>query len=132
MTRAPGIDPLSAFSFVRAPGKPFVMTEWNSGQPNDFGGESLLMAASYAAWQDWAGIFVFDYHSNGSFDRNAFNGFFSIDSHPTKMVSAPIAALLFVARPTGARGVARGDLQLAQEHVSLTLPAMQHGAKLLH
>ena len=122
MTRAPGIDPLSAFSFVRAPGKPFVMTEWNSGQPNDFGGESLLMAASYAAWQDWAAIFVFDYHSSGSFDRNAFNGFFSIDSHPTKMVSAPVAALLFRRPPTGARGVNLGDLQTAYDDVTLTLP----------
>ncbi len=95
MTASAANDPLSAFAFYRVPNKPFVMSEWNSGQPNDFGAETLLMAASYAAWQDWAGVFLFDYHSNGSYNRNFFDGFFSIDSQPAKMVTAPAAALIF-------------------------------------
>ncbi|HEX8552533.1 MAG TPA: carbohydrate binding domain-containing protein [Abditibacteriaceae bacterium] len=125
MTRAPGIDPLSAFSFVRAPGKPFVMTEWNSGQPNDFGAESLLMAASYAAWQDWAAVYVFDYHSSGVYNRDRFEGFFSIDSHPAKMISAPAAALLFRRPPTTSFGGNLGDVKEAQESVTLTIPRSQ-------
>lgn len=100
MTRAAATDPLSAFAFYRVRGKPFVMSEWNSGQPNDFGAETLLMAAGYAAWQDWAGIFLFDYHSNGDYGRNRFENFFSIDTQPAKMVTAPAAALLF-RRPAG-------------------------------
>ena len=100
MTRAAAIDPLSAFAFYRVRGKPFVMSEWNSGQPNDFGAETLLMAASYAAWQDWAGVFLFDYHSNGDYGRNRFENFFSIDTQPAKMVTAPAAALLY-RRPAG-------------------------------
>ena len=88
-------NPLSNFAVYRTPGKPFLMTEWNSGQPNDFGAETLLIAASYAAWQDWAGVFLFDYHSSGSYDRNSFDGFFSIDAQPAKMVTAPAAALIF-------------------------------------
>jgi hypothetical protein len=88
------------------------MTEWNSGQPNDYGGESLLMAASYAAWQDWAGIFIFDYHSSGVYDRDKIEGFFSIDSHPAKMASAPAAALLF----------RRGDVTPGEQAVNLTIP----------
>lgn len=95
MAAAPGIDPMSGFSFYRLKGKPFVMTEWNSGQPNDFGSESLLMIAAYAAWQDWAGIYLFDYHSSGTYDRDSFKGFFSIDSHPAKMATAPSAAMVF-------------------------------------
>ena len=95
MTASAANDPLSAFAFYRVPNKPFVMSEWNSGQPNDFGAETLLMAASYAAWQDWAGVFLFDYHSSGNYDRNSFDGFFSIDSQPAKMVTAPAAALIF-------------------------------------
>ncbi len=95
MVTVAGNDPLSNFAFYRVPGKPFLMTEWNSGQPNDFGAETLLLAASYAAWQDWAGVFFFDYHSSGQYDRNSFDGFFSIDSQPAKMVTAPAAALLF-------------------------------------
>ena len=95
MTQAAATDPLSAFAHLRVKGKPFVMTEWNSGQPNDFGAETLLMAATYAAWQDWAGVWLFDYHSSGSYNRDAFNGFFSIDSQPAKMATATAAALLY-------------------------------------
>ncbi len=118
MTKAPGIDPMSGMSFFRAPGKPFVMTEWNSGQPNDFGAESLLMLASYAAWQDWAAVYVFDYHSSGPYDRDFYQGFFSIDSQPVKMATSPAAALLF-RRPT--RGLP-GDVWPARDAVTLTLP----------
>jgi len=119
MTAAPAIDPLTAFALFRVPGKPFVMSEWNSGQPNDFGAESLLMAAAYAAWQDWAGVFLFDYHSSGPYDRDRFEGFFSIDSHPAKMVTAPGAALLY--RRSGAEFLP-GDVAPAQDEVTLTLP----------
>ncbi|MDQ3813944.1 MAG: carbohydrate binding domain-containing protein, partial [Armatimonadota bacterium] len=88
-------DPLSEYSLFRVAGKPFVMSEWNSGQPSDFGGESLLMIAAHAAWQDWSAVYIFDYHSSGSYNRNHIEGFFSIDSHPVKMATAPAAALIF-------------------------------------
>ena len=137
MTASPGVDPLSGFSFYRMKGKPFVMTEWNSGQPNDFGSESLPMIAAYAAWQDWAGIYLFDYHSSGTYDRNGFKGFFSIDSHPAKMATAPAAAMVFrrpQTKPQAAASAARnaddaevfprlGDAAFAQREYSLTMPA---------
>ena len=117
MTGAANNDPLSAFAHFRVAGKPYLMTEWNSGQPNDFGGETLLMAAAYAAWQDWAGVFVFDYHSSGDFARDKFEGFFSIDSHPVKMATAPTAALLFRRTFNGLP-----DVYSAQDSATLTLP----------
>lgn len=88
-------DPLAAYSLARVPNKPFVVTEWNSGQPNDFGAESLLMMAAHAAHQGWAGVWVFDYHSSGAWNRTKFENFFSIDAQSAKMVTAPLAALLF-------------------------------------
>lgn len=112
MTTATGNDPLSAFAHLRLAGKPFVMTEWNSGQPSNYGAETLLMAAAYASWQDWAGVYLFDYHSNGNYDRDAINGFFSIDSNPAKMATAPAAALMF----------RRGDVAAARQQITLTLP----------
>ncbi len=123
MTGAGGIDPLSAFSLLRVPGKPFVMTEWNAGQPSDFGAESLVMAAAFAAWQDWAGIWVFDYHSAGPYDRDHFEGFFSIDSHPVKMATAPTAALLF-RRPDKDDRTGEflpGDVKVAADSATTTL-----------
>lgn len=105
-------DPLASYSLARATGKPFVVTEWNSGQPNDYGAETLLMAASHAAHQGWAGVWMFDYHSNGSWSRNQFENFFSIDSNPVKMATAPLAALLF----------RRGDVAASNSLTYLALP----------
>jgi hypothetical protein len=133
MTRSAATDPLSAFALFRVPGKPFVMTEWNSGQPNDFGAESLLMVASYAAWQDWASVYLFDYHSNGAYDRDRFENFFSIDTHPAKMATAPAAALLYRRSPTRTNEYSiaplatrntllPGDVRPGEDKVILTLP----------
>ncbi len=108
-------DPLSNYAMLRVPGKPFVVSEFNSGQPNDYGAESLLMAATTAAHQDWAGVWVFDYHSTGDWNRNSFEGFFSIDAQPLKMATAPAAALIF----------RRGDAATATTQTTLYLPKNQ-------
>lgn len=112
MAASPLGDPLAATAMLRVPGKPFVVSEYNSGQPNDFGAESLPMLAAFAAYQDWAGAWIFDYHSSGDFNRTKIDGFFSIDSHPTKMAMAPLAALLF----------RRPDIAPAPDEVTLNLP----------
>ncbi len=112
MAATPKTDPLVSYSLARATNKPFVVTEWNSGQPNDYGAESLLMMASHAAHQGWAGVWMFDYHSNGAWNRTQFEGFFSIDSNPVKMATAPLAALLF----------RRGDVAPSNSLSFLALP----------
>jgi len=116
MAATAGDDPLSAFAMYRAPGKPFVMTEWNNGQPNDFGAETLPMIAAYAANQNWASVYLFDYHSAGSYDRDRFEGFFSIDTHPVKMATAPASALIY-RRPQ--------EVAVAQSETVLTIPTNQ-------
>lgn len=112
MAATPGTDPLVAYSLARATNKPFVVTEWNSGQPNDYGAETLLMAASHASHQGWAGVWLFDYHSNGDWNRSQFENFFSIDSNPVKMATAPLAALLF----------RRGDVAPSNSFSFLAMP----------
>ncbi len=115
MAASPDADPLVTFSLAREEGKPLVVTEWNSGQPNDYGAESLLMAASHAAHQGWAGVWMFDYHSNGAWNRTQFENFFSIDSNPVKMATAPLAALLF----------RRGDVATSTDGATLAIPAVR-------
>jgi hypothetical protein len=112
MSSAAGDDPLAAFAHLRLKGKPFVMSEWNSGQPSNFGAETLPMVAAYAAWQDWSGVYLFDYHSSGDYGRDAIDGFFSIDSNPAKMATAPAAALIY-------RG---GQVAVARQQITLTVP----------
>lgn len=118
MAASPLGDPLAATAMLRVPGKPFVVSEFNSGQPNDFGAESLPMVAAFASWQGWAGVWIFDYHSSGAFDRSKFEGFFSIDTQPVKMATAPLAALLF-RRPNGD---ALGDVAPARTDITLNMP----------
>jgi hypothetical protein len=118
MAATPLGDPLAATAMLRVPGKPFVVSEFNSGQPNDFGAESLPMLAAFAAWQGWAGAWIFDYHSSGAFDRDKIEGYFSIDSHPAKMATAPLAALLFRRQ----NGEQNGDVAPAKTEIRLNLP----------
>jgi hypothetical protein len=118
MAASPLGDPLAATAMLRVPGKPFVVSEFNSGQPNDFGAESLPMLATFASLQNWAGAWIFDYHSSGAFDRDKFEGFFSIDTQPVKMGTAPLAALIF-RRPNGDD---LGDVAPAQNDITLNLP----------
>ncbi|MEO6907028.1 MAG: carbohydrate binding domain-containing protein, partial [Abditibacteriaceae bacterium] len=112
MSAATGRDPLAAFAHLRLKGKPFVMSEWNSGQPSNFGAETLPMVAAYASWQDWAAVYLFDYHSNGNYNRDSIHGFFSIDSNPTKMITAPAAALMY----------RQSAVTPAREEITLTVP----------
>jgi hypothetical protein len=116
-------NPLSNFGLWRLKGKPFVLSEWNSGAPNDFGAESLPMAAAMGAWQDWAAIFVFDYHARGLYERNRLEGAFSIDTHPAKIATAPAAALIF-RRPEqeNAKDALPGDVLPAWDSTTLTMP----------
>lgn len=118
MTASAGSDPLSAYALGRVRGKPFVVSEWNSGQPNDYGAESLPMIAAYGAAQGWAGIWVFDYHSAGDYNRDRIDGFFSIDSNPVKMATAVLGALAF-RRPFAGE---LGDIPLTTERAALRMP----------
>lgn len=125
-------NPLSNFGFWRLQGKPFVISEWNSGVPSDFSAESLPMAAALGAWQDWAAIFVFDYHARGLYERDRIEGAFSIDTHPVKMAGAPGAALMFrrpnpealanTLSPADLQNALPGDVAPAWDSVTLTMP----------
>ncbi len=122
MAATPLGDPLASYAMLRVPGKPFVISEFNSGQPNDFGAESLPMLAAFAAYQGTAAAWIFDYHSAGPFERDKFEGFFSIDTQPVKMATAPMAALIFRRPNATADGEELGDVALAKEEISLNIP----------
>ncbi|HEY0073917.1 MAG TPA: hypothetical protein VGB77_07445 [Abditibacteriaceae bacterium] len=57
----------------------------------------MPMLAAYAAWQDWDGIFLFDYHSSvENWDANKITSFFASSSDPNKMATMPAASLIFL------------------------------------
>ena len=65
--------------------KPFTLSEYNHPAPLDAQAECVPMAASFAAAQDWDGIWFYSYsHSGDRWDREALSSFFDIDTNPAK------------------------------------------------
>jgi hypothetical protein len=76
--------------------RPFTVTEYNHPAPSDYQAEGIPMIASFAAAQDWDGVFLFDYSGGGDWDhRDSIHGFFDIDCNPVKMAEMAAGALLF-------------------------------------
>jgi len=92
----------------RVYGKPFTVTEYNHPAPNMYDAEAYVTLATYAALQDWDGIFAFDYGSLNDWDSRRIRGYFDIDQHPAKMATLILAHMIFV----------RGDVEPAHELIA--------------
>ncbi|MDQ3813512.1 MAG: carbohydrate binding domain-containing protein, partial [Armatimonadota bacterium] len=113
MVRDAGFGTLAGLAQHRVAGKPFTVSEYNHPAPNDYTAETMPMIAAYAAWQDWDGIFLFEYNgSRDAWNSDRIKGFFSSDSHPGKMAFMPAAATIFL----------RGDLGPLTPGKTLVVP----------
>jgi hypothetical protein len=93
--RVPG-GALAHLALEAVAGKPHLVTEYNQAAPNTYSSEAPLLLAAMAAFQDWDGVFLFDYGGGrGGYDAQKIEGFFAIGQHPTKMANLPLAAALF-------------------------------------
>lgn len=81
----------------RLAGKPFTVTEYNHPAPQDGQAECVPMIASFAATQDWDGVWIFSYCHRGSdqWKREYFDSFFDIDANPAKFGFMPAGAAIF-------------------------------------
>ncbi len=86
---------LPGLASTRVLGKPYTVTEYNHPAPLDSQAETVPMIASFSAWQDWDGVFLFAYNHSGDFGRDRIEGFFDIDSNPAKMGFLGAGALIF-------------------------------------
>jgi hypothetical protein len=85
MTDYPHEATLFRLAAERLDGKPFTVSEYNHPAPLDAQAECVPMIASFAAAQDWDGIWLYTYsHSSDSWDREIMNGYFDIDTNPAK------------------------------------------------
>ncbi|MEM2620698.1 MAG: carbohydrate binding domain-containing protein [Thermofilaceae archaeon] len=94
----------------RVLGKPFTVTEYNHPAPNMYDAEAYVILATYAALQDWDGIFAFDYGSSPR-DARRIRSYFDVDQHPAKMASLLLAHAIFV----------RSDVYPAEELVTIPI-----------
>lgn len=89
-------DTLSGLAQYRIAGKPYTVSEYNHPAPNDYQAECVPLYASFAAFQDWDAIYLFDYGDYGANADNAkIQGFFANGSNPAKWAFMPAAAMIF-------------------------------------
>ncbi|NLH17215.1 MAG: cellulase family glycosylhydrolase [Phycisphaerae bacterium] len=96
MTDRPEEARLFAIASEKLAGKPFTLTEYNHPAPLDSQAECVPMVASFAAAQDWDGIWLYTYsHSGTDWNRQNLSSFFDIDTNPAKWGFMNAGAMLF-------------------------------------
>jgi hypothetical protein len=99
MTGNPEHSTIGDLARQRVLGRPFTVTEYQHSAPNPFAAEGPILAAAYGAFQDWDGIWFFDYRIPTAEGLPEYAGryadFFDDSQHPAKMVNYLLAAALF-------------------------------------
>lgn len=112
MVRSEGAGTLDGLAMHRVAGMPFTVSEYDHPAPNEWAAEMIPTTFAYAAWQDWDGVFVFDYSPSR---EGKIMAFFDNAQHPAKVAFLPFAARLF----------RTGGLTPAQATMTLTVPSAQ-------
>ena len=96
MTDYPAEATLFQLAAKRLLGKPFTVSEYNHPAPLDSQAECVPLIASFAAAQDWDGIWLYTYsHSSDDWDRENLNSYFDIDTNPAKWGFMRAGAAIF-------------------------------------
>lgn len=98
----------------RVAGRPFTVSEYDHPAPSHYAAEMFPMIASFAAAQDWDGVFQFDWGGT-DWDGGKIGGYFMLQQHPGKLAFLPAAALMF----------RRGDVAPAAGEARLGIPVDQ-------
>ncbi|HZR17453.1 MAG TPA: beta-galactosidase [Verrucomicrobiae bacterium] len=105
---------LARLAIYRVAGKPFTVSEYDHPAPSHYAAEMFPMLASFAAVQDWDGLFQFDWGGPDA-DTHQITGYFSLQQHPAKLAFLPAAALMF----------RRGDVDVVRNTARLMIPVAQ-------
>jgi hypothetical protein len=83
-------------AFSRVEGKPFTVSEYNHPAPNDYQEECVPLIASFAAAQDWDGVWLYTYsHGQEEWREDWYHGYFDIQANPAKFGFIPAGAAIF-------------------------------------
>ncbi len=112
MVAASGGGTLSRLAWFKMPAKPYTVSEYDHPAPSDYAVEMFPMLASFAAFQDWDGLYQFNYAA-GTIDpgEQRLSGYFTLWNHPGKLVFLPVAAVMFRMEAVAA-GSARAVVEL--------------------
>ena len=96
MTDYPAEATLFRLAAERLLDKPFTVSEYNHPAPLDSQAECVPMIASFAAAQDWDGVWLYTYsHSSDQWYRENLNSYFDIDTNPAKWGFMRAGAAIF-------------------------------------
>jgi len=96
MTDYPDQATLFRLAAERLLGKPFTVSEYNHPAPLDSQAECVPMIASFAAAQDWDGIWLYTYsHASDDWYREHLSGYFDVDTNPAKWGFMRTGAAIF-------------------------------------
>jgi hypothetical protein len=106
MVNAPDFSIIQKLARSAAVGKPYTVSEVNHPWPSEYGAEMIPILASYAALQDWDGIFFYTFETKISGQwKPAVADHFDITLDPAKMAQMPVGAMIFL----------RGDVSAAKK-----------------
>lgn len=105
-------------------GKPFTVSEVNEPFPSDYEAEAIPLLASYGAFQDWDGIFIYAFEPKLSGQwKPEIGDHFDISQDPVKIAQMPAGALLFLRHDVAAaRQTIERTYSTAQVDESMRLP----------
>ncbi len=101
---------LTWFAEHRIAGMPLTISEYDHPAPTFFCAEMYPMLNSFAAFQDFDGIYHFTF--DAPYDGGRIDNFFSSAGHPLKQIFVPVGAVLF----------RMGAVQSGKHPVQLGLP----------
>jgi hypothetical protein len=97
-------------------GKPFMVSEVNEPFPSDFQAEMIPLLASYGAFQDWDGIFIYAMEPKLAESwKPEIGDHFDISEDPVKIAELPVGAMLFL----------RHDVDAARKTIERTYSTAQ-------
>src|SRR3546814_12787816 len=97
MVNSPELSIIQKLARSATVGKPFTVSEVNHPYPSDYGSEMIPILASYAALQDWDGIFFYTFETKISGKWTPMIGdHFDMTLDPVKMAQMPAGALIFL------------------------------------
>lgn len=109
---AGGLWPIRMLGPSRLFGKPFTVSEFDFCYPNEFRAEGAVLMGAYAAFQDWDGLFRFDYAAGkNSLFAQRYLSSFCVVNDPIRLLGERIAMALFV----------RGDLPPAPNAIPVVV-----------
>jgi hypothetical protein len=96
MTDHPQEATLFRLAAERLLDRPFTLSEYNHPAPSDYQAECVPMVASFAAAQDWDGVWLYTYsHATDGWDREVLSGYFDVDTNPAKWGFMRAGAAMF-------------------------------------